>query len=51
LAVIRGQTRLRFAVHADKTVNLQAFLRAWLADVKVPASVDMTIDIDPLSFL
>ncbi len=51
LAVIRGQTRLRFAVHADKSVNLQAFLRAWLADVKLPSSIAMTIDIDPVSFL
>ncbi|MFN9356732.1 MAG: hypothetical protein ACK6A4_07955, partial [Alphaproteobacteria bacterium] len=51
LAMIRGQTRLRFAVHAERTVNLQAFLRAWLGDVKLPASIAMTIDIDPLSFL
>jgi primosomal protein N' (replication factor Y) len=51
LAMIRGQTRLRFAIHAGKTISLQAYLRAWLADVKVPASVSMTIDIDPLSFL
>jgi primosomal protein N' (replication factor Y) len=51
LSMIRGQTRLRFAVHADKSVNIQAFLRAWLGQVKVPGVVSMDIDIDPLSFL
>jgi primosomal protein N' (replication factor Y) (superfamily II helicase) len=51
LSMIRGQTRLRFAVHADKSVNIQAFLRAWLGQVKVPGVISMDIDIDPLSFL
>jgi primosomal protein N' (replication factor Y) len=32
-------------------VNLQAFLRAWLARVKVPASVRLTVDVDPYSLL
>ncbi len=51
LSMIRGQTRLRFAVHASKNVNLQAFLRAWLGQVKVPGAVSMSVDIDPVSFL
>ncbi len=51
LAVIRGQTRLRLAVHADRSVNLQAYLRAWLDPVKLPGAVSMTIDVDPQSFL
>jgi primosomal protein N' (replication factor Y) len=51
LAMIRGQTRLRLAVHADRTVNLQAYLRAWLDPVKLPSSVALTIDVDPQSFL
>ena len=38
-------------VRADRDVNLQAFLRAWLARVKVPASVRLTVDVDPYSFL
>ena len=51
LSVIRGQTRLRMAVHADRSVNLQAFLRAWLNPIKLRGSVSMTIDVDPQSFL
>jgi hypothetical protein len=46
-----GQTRLRLSVHADRTVNLQADLRAWLDPVKLPSSVFLTIDVDPQSFL
>lgn len=51
LSMIRGQTRLRLAVHTDRTVNLQAYLRAWLDPVKMPPSVFLTIDVDPQSFL
>ncbi|MEQ1753433.1 MAG: primosomal protein N' [Micropepsaceae bacterium] len=51
LSMIRGQTRLRLAVHADRNVNLQAFLRAWLEPIKLPSSVSMSIDVDPQSFL
>lgn len=51
LAVIRGHTRLRLAVHADRSVNLQAYLHAWLDPVKLPSSVSLTIDVDPQSFL
>ncbi|WP_409019826.1 primosomal protein N' [Brevundimonas vesicularis] len=51
LALVRGRKRKRLLVRADRDVNLQAFLRAWLARVKVPASVRLTIDVDPYSFL
>jgi primosomal protein N' (replication factor Y) len=51
LSMIRGQTRLRLAVHADRNVNLQAFLRAWLDLVKVPSAVSLSVDVDPQSFL
>lgn len=51
LSMIRGHTRLRLAVHADRSVNLQAYLRAWLGPVKLPAAVSMSIDVDPQSFL
>ena len=51
LALVRGRKRKRLLVRADRDVNLQAFLRAWLARVKVPASVRLTIDVDPYNFL
>jgi primosomal protein N' (replication factor Y) len=31
-------------------VDVQAYLRAWLALVKVPGAVRVTVDIDPVSF-
>ena len=51
LALVRGRRRKRLLVRADRDVNIQAFLRAWLARVKVPASVRLTVDVDPYSFL
>ena len=51
LSMIRGQTRLRLAVHTDRTVNIQAYLRTWLEGVKLPSSVFLTVDVDPQSFL
>jgi primosomal protein N' (replication factor Y) len=51
LALIRGRRRKRLLVRADRDVDLQGFLRAWLARVKIPASVRLTIDVDPYSFL
>ena len=51
LALVRGRRRKRMLIRADRDVNMQAFLRAWLSRVKVPASVRLTVDIDPYSFL
>ena len=49
-ALLRGQTRERLLVQAAKSVDLQAYLKAWLALVKIPASVRVTVDVDPISF-
>jgi primosomal protein N' (replication factor Y) len=49
-ALLRGQTRERLLVQAAKGVDVQAFLKAWLALVKVPNAVRVTVDIDPVSF-
>ena len=51
LALVRGRRRKRLLVRADRDVNIQAFLRAWLQRVKVPGSVRLTVDVDPYSFL
>jgi len=51
LALVRGRKRKRLLVRANRDVNLQAFLKAWLSRVKVPASVRLTVDVDPYSFL
>jgi primosomal protein N' (replication factor Y) len=51
LALIRGRRRKRFLVRADRTVDLQGFVAAWKARVKIPGSVRLVVDIDPYSFL
>jgi primosomal protein N' (replication factor Y) len=48
--LLRGQTRERLLVQAEKSVDVQSYLRAWLATVKVPNAVRVTVDIDPVSF-
>ena len=51
LGLIRGRRRKRFLGRADRNIDLQAFLAAWRARVRIPASVRATIDVDPYSFL
>ncbi len=48
--VLRGRTRERLLVQAEKSIDIQAYLREWLALEKIPAAVRLTIDVDPLSF-
>ena len=49
-SLLRGQTRERLLVQAAKGVDMQAYLRAWLAQVKIPAAVRAAVDVDPISF-
>jgi primosomal protein N' (replication factor Y) len=49
-ALLRGQTRERLLVQVARGVDVQAYLKAWLALVKVPAAVRVTVDVDPVSF-
>jgi primosomal protein N' (replication factor Y) len=48
--LLRGQTRERLLVQAERNVDVQAYLRAWLASVKLPGRVRVTVDVDPVSF-
>jgi primosomal protein N' (replication factor Y) len=50
IARIRGRHRVRLLVRAPKGAPLQPALRAWSAAVPVPASVRVSIDVDPQSF-
>ncbi|MFK7943378.1 MAG: primosomal protein N' [Paracoccaceae bacterium] len=50
-ARLRGKSRVRLLVKAAKGVRLQDAIRTWRAQVKVPSSVMVQIDIDPQSFL
>jgi primosomal protein N' (replication factor Y) len=49
-ALLRGQTRERLLVQAARGVDVQAYLKAWLSMAKLPASVRVTVDVDPVSF-
>jgi primosomal protein N' (replication factor Y) len=52
LAVLRGRHRFRLLVQAPRAVDLQGFLRDWLADAPpIRGSLRAQVDIDPQSFL
>ena len=52
LAIIRGRYRWRLLIKAPRELDLQTYLRAWLAALpKPPADLRLTVDIDPYNFL
>ena len=51
IAMVRGRHRVRFLVKAVRDVNVQAFLRLWLKDVKPKGSLALQVDVDPYNFL
>jgi primosomal protein N' (replication factor Y) len=48
--LLRGQTRERLLVQAERGIDVQAYLRAWLAGVKLSNKVRAAVDVDPVSF-
>ncbi len=48
--VLRGKTRERLLVQAERNIDIQDYLRVWLGAQKIPSSVRLTVDIDPMSF-
>ena len=51
LHMVRGRTRWRFLVKCDRDVDIQSFIRSWLADVKTRGSLRLAIDVDPYNFM
>jgi primosomal protein N' (replication factor Y) len=52
LAVVRGRHRFRLLVQAERSADLQGYLRGWLAAAPPPrGGVRVQVDIDPQSFL
>jgi len=48
--LLRGQTRERLLVQAQRSVDVQAYLKAWLGAVKLSNRVRVAVDVDPVSF-
>ncbi|MFN3641676.1 MAG: primosomal protein N' [Gemmobacter sp.] len=51
IARVRGRHRVRLLVRAGRGAALQPALAAWVAQVRPPANLRLTLDIDPQSFL
>jgi primosomal protein N' (replication factor Y) len=51
LALLRGRHRRRFLVRAPRSTRLSSIIRGWIAQVRLPKSVRLQVDIDPQSFL
>ncbi|WP_207480204.1 primosomal protein N' [Arenibaculum pallidiluteum] len=50
-ALLRGRHRRRLLLKAPRSVQVQPLIAAWLAEVPIPGSVRVQVDIDPYSFL
>lgn len=48
---IRGKYRQRILVQADKKLDVQKMIAAWLSQIKIPSSVRVSVDVDPQSFV
>jgi len=51
MALLRGRYRYRLLINAKRSAELQKVLREWLGALQFPASVRVSIDIDPYSFV
>jgi primosomal protein N' (replication factor Y) len=48
--LLRGMTRERLLVQAERGIDVQAYLREWLSAVKLSNRVRIAVDVDPVSF-
>ena len=51
LSLLRGRYRYRLLVNARRSEPLQDIIRQWLGALHLPASVRVSIDIDPYNFV
>ncbi len=50
--IVRGRHRWRLLVRAPREMDIQGYLRAWLAEAPEPkGDLRLTVDVDPYSFL
>jgi primosomal protein N' (replication factor Y) len=52
IAVVRGRHRFRLLVKSPRETDVQAYMRAWLAEVPdAKGDLRLSVDVDPYSFL
>ncbi|MGR3249730.1 MAG: primosomal protein N' [Paracoccus sp. (in: a-proteobacteria)] len=51
IARVRGRHRMRMLIRAPRQAPLQSAIADWLAPVKLPTNMRLSVDIDPQSFL
>jgi len=51
MSLLRGRHRRRFLLKTGRETAVQPLLHAWLAQIGLPGSVRLQIDVDPYSFL
>lgn len=51
LSLLRGRHRRRLLLKAGRSVNVQRVMRDWLAGLKLPSAVRVSVDVDPYSFM
>ncbi|MBV8394140.1 MAG: primosomal protein N', partial [Alphaproteobacteria bacterium] len=51
MALLRGRHRRRFLLKTGRDVAVQPLLHKWLAEIGLPGSVRLQVDVDPYSFL
>ena len=51
MSLLRGRHRRRFLLKTARETAVQPLLHAWLAQIGLPGSVRLQIDVDPYSFL
>src|SRR5476649_284522 len=51
MALLRGRHRRRFLLKTKRDIAVQPLLQTWLAQVGLPNSVRLQVDVDPYSFL
>lgn len=50
LFFVRKRYRWRILIKAECNINIQALIRHWLAQIALPASIRLTVDVDPYNF-
>ncbi|MCC6828076.1 MAG: primosomal protein N' [Novosphingobium sp.] len=51
LSLLRGRYRYRLLINARRSAELQSIIREWLGRFTFPASLRVSVDIDPYSFV